>query len=139
MSKDESLFTQKQFIDAINRNELDRLHNIVSANVIDHDPVKGQIPGAQGYIRFFSRLHKAFPDLRIEIEQMVADDDDSVGFVYTLTGTHLGEYQMITPVGSRIQVRGMQVCRYENGKIAERWGKWDETGILRQLGVAVEV
>lgn len=59
----------------------------------------------------------------------------SVCLAYTLTGTHQGEFQGIAPTGRRIEVRGVQIGRFENGKIVERWGSTDELGIMRQLGV----
>lgn len=33
-----------------------------------------------------------------------------------------------------IEVSGVQLGRFENGKIVERWGSSDELGILQQLG-----
>jgi len=130
---------QQQFVDAVNSGELSRLNDFVSPNVIDNDPVTDQVPGALGYMRFFQSLRRAFPDMNIEVEQMVADDEDSVGFAYTFTGTHYGYYQGIAGTGSKVQVRGMQISRFEDGKMSERWGNWDELGILKQIGMLVEV
>ena len=36
--------------------------------------------------------------------------------------------------GKPIEVRGMQIGRFENGKMVERWGSSDELGILKQIG-----
>ena len=139
MSREENISIQMQFIDAVNGNELDRLNTLVSPNVIDNDPVEGQVPGPQGYIRFFRALRRAFPDMYIEVEQMVADDEDSVGFAYTFSGTHYGDYQGVEGTGNPVQIRGMQISHFEHGKMTERWGLWDEFGILKQIGVLVEV
>ena len=65
---------------------------------------------------------------------MVADDDN-VAVVYTLMGTHDGEFQGIAPAGKKIEVRGLQIGPFENGQIVERWGSSDELGILQQLGL----
>ena len=117
MSKEENISIQMQFIDAVNGNELDRLNGLVSPNVIDNDPVEGQVPGPQGYIRFFRSLRRAFPDMNIDIEQIVADDEDSVGFAYTFTGTHYGEYYDVEGTGSKVQIRGMQMTAAAVGVI----------------------
>ena len=66
---------------------------------------------------------------------MVADDDN-VAIAYTLTGTHEGDFNGVEPTGKRIEVRGMQIARFEDAKIVERWGSTDELGILRQIGAA---
>jgi len=71
----------------------------------------------------------------VAVEQMVADDDN-VAIAYTLTGTHEGDFNGVEPTGKRIEVRGMQIARFEDAKIVERWGSTDELGILRQIGAA---
>jgi steroid delta-isomerase-like uncharacterized protein len=139
MSKEENISVQQQFVDAVNSGELSRLNDFVSPNVIDNDPVSDQVPGPTGYMRFFQSLRRAFPDMNIEVEQMVADDEDSVGFAYTFTGTHYGYYQGVAGTGNRVQIRGMQISRFEDGKMTERWGNWDELGILKQIGMLFEV
>ena len=133
MSKEEIIYIQERFIDAVNNNELERLNELVSPNVIDNNPVSGQVPGPQGYIRFFKSLHHGFPDMNIEVEQMVADEEDSVGFVYTFSGTHHGEYSGVSGTGNHVQIKGMQISHFEHGKMTERWGSWDETGLLKQI------
>jgi predicted ester cyclase len=67
---------------------------------------------------------------------MVADDDH-VCIAYTLTGTHQGQFHGIPPTGKKIEVRGMQIGRFDNGQLVERWGASDELGILNQLGAQV--
>jgi steroid delta-isomerase-like uncharacterized protein len=135
MSREEIICIQKRFIDAVNNDELDKLNEMVSPNVIDNDPVTGQVPGPQGYIRFFKSLRRAFPDMSIDVEQIVADEDDSVGFTYTFSGTHYGEYSGMSGTGNHVQIKGIQVSHFEQGKMTERWGNWDELDIMRQIGM----
>ncbi len=105
-SKEEIIYIQKRFIAAVNNNELDQLNDLVAPNVIDNDPVAGQVPGPQGYIRFFRSLRRAFPDMNIDVEQIVADEEDSVGFVYTFSGTHYGDYSGVSGTGNHVQIKG---------------------------------
>lgn len=97
-----------------------------------------QGPGPQGYIDLFTTMRKAFPDMQVDVEQMVADEDN-VAFAYTLTGTHKGEYMGIEGTNRSIKVRGMQISRFRNGKMVERWGSSDELGILKQIGAEVKI
>jgi len=53
---------------------------------------------------------------------------------YTLTGTHEGEFQGIAATGRKVEVRGVQIGRFENAQIVERWGSTDELAIMSQLG-----
>lgn len=96
----------------------------------DHDVA------ADGYIHFFTMLTTAFPDASVAVDQMV-DDEDNIAFAYTLTGTHQGSFMGHEATGKRISIRGMQILRFENGKMVERWGMSDQMGILQQIG-AVE-
>jgi predicted ester cyclase len=44
---------------------------------------------------------------------------------------------VIPPTGRKIEARGLQIGRFEDGKIVERWGSSDELGILKALGADV--
>ncbi len=63
---------------------------------------------------------------------MVADED-KVAIAYTIEGTHKGEFQGVPATGKRIKARGLEICRFEDGKMAERWGSSDVLGIMQQL------
>lgn len=133
MSKEQNQATQEALAEAINGGELDKMDGLFTDDVVDHDPAEGQGPGAQGFKDFFTMMRSAFPDLQTSPEAIVVDEDFAA-IAYTLTGTHEGEFQGIAPTGRKIEARGMQIARFEDGKIAERWGSSDELGILKQLG-----
>jgi len=134
MSKQDNINNLQQFGEAVSSGKLEALNELVSANSVDHDPAPGQVAGPKGYIDFFSKLRTAFPDLGISLEYLVADDEN-VSFAYTITGTHQGDFNGIPATNKRIKARGMQISRFENGKMVERCGSSDELGILKQLGV----
>ena len=135
MSKQDNINKLQQFGEAVNSGNLEALNELVSINSVDHDPAPGQVAGPKGYIDFFSKLRTAFPDLKIEVEHLVADDEN-VSFAYTISGTHSGgDFNGIPATNRAIKARGMQISRFENGKMVERWGSSDELGILKQLGV----
>ena len=60
-------------------------------------------------------------------------DDDSIAFAYTLTRTHQGEFEGVAPTGRRVEVRGLQLGRFENGQIVERWGATDMATLVSQI------
>ena len=134
MGKESNIEAQQKFGDAINSGNLEELRNLISPHVKEHDPAPNQGPGPQGYIDFFTMMRTAFPDMNVDVEHMVADED-SVAFAYTLTGTHKGDFMGVVGTGKSIEVRGMQISRFEDGKLVERWGSTDELGILKQIGV----
>lgn len=133
--KKSNIASQEAFGEAVNTGNLGALDDLVAADSQDHDPAPGQVPGPAGYQAFFGEMRTAFPDLHIEVETMVADDDQ-VAFAYTLTGTHDGPFQGHDATGRKISVRGLQISRIADGRLVERWGSSDELGIMQQLGLA---
>ncbi len=133
MSRQDNIAAQERMGEAINNGDLDVLDEVMAPGVIDHDPAPDQGPGPQGFKDFFTTMRAAFPDLQVEVDHMVADDDN-VAFAYRVSGTHQGDFQGVAPTGKRMEARGMQISRFEDGKIVERWGATDEAGIMAQLG-----
>jgi steroid delta-isomerase-like uncharacterized protein len=133
MSQSESVAAAQRFGEIVNSGDFEKFGEVVAANSVDHDPAPGQAPGPAGYVAFFSTMRKAFPDMKVAVEHLVSDADN-VAFAYTLTGTHKGEFHGVAPTNKPIKIRGMQIARFENGKMVERWGSSDELGLLKQIG-----
>jgi len=133
VSREQNIAAQESLAESINNGDLDAAMESFSVDALDHDPAPGQGPGRAGFKDFFTELTSAFPDAHIEPAMLVADDEH-VCVAYKLTGTHKGDFQGIAATGRSIDVRGVQIGRFANGQIVERWGSTDEVGILRQIG-----
>lgn len=125
----------KRFGEIVNTGELDAFPEVVADGCVDNDPAPGQGAGPEGFKAFFTDMRSAFPDMKVEPQTMVSEGD-KVAFAYTLTATHDGEFMGIAATGKPIEIRGMQIGRFEDGKMVERWGSSDELGILKQIGSA---
>lgn len=121
MSKQDNITATQHLGEAINSGNLDALHKVFAPTVVDRDPAFDHGPGPEGFIHFFTKFRAAFPDLNIAVEQLVADDDN-VAIAYTITGTHQGDFLGIPATARQIKARGVQIARFENGQIVERWG-----------------
>ncbi len=125
---------QRMGAECIGENDLSVFGDIWADEVVDHDPAPGQGPGGAGLKGFWSDFLEAFPDLQIEVDELMADDD-RVTIAYRVNGTHQGEFMGAAPTGSKMEIRGLQMSRHrEDGKIVERWGSSDVLGILQQIG-----
>lgn len=133
MSKEINIAAQKKFGEGVNTGNYEIFNEVVAENSIDHDPAPGQAQGPDGYANFFGKLREAFPDMKLSVEQLGADED-TVSFAYRMTGTHKGDFMGIPASGSTINIRGMQISKFKDGKMVERWGSSDELGILKQIG-----
>ena len=125
----------KRFGEIVNTGELDAFPEVVAQGCVDNDPAPDQGPGPEGFKTFFTGMRVAFPDLKVEPQTVVAEGDQ-VAFAYEITGTHKGDFNGLAATGKPIKVRGMQIGRFEDGKMVERWGSSDELGILKQIGAA---
>ena len=133
MSQQANIEATKKMGEAVNKGNLDVLREVFAANVTDHDPAPDQGKGPDGFISLFTDMRTAFPDLKIAVENMVADEEQ-VAIAYTMTGTHKGNFLGIPPTDKKIKARGMQIAKFKDAKIVERWGSSDELGILKQIG-----
>jgi predicted ester cyclase len=77
----------------------------------------------------------AFPDWHSEVHLLVGEGDIIVER-FTASGTHRGEMFGVAASGKVISLPGINIFRIRDGRIVERWGRLDELGLFRQLGLA---
>jgi steroid delta-isomerase-like uncharacterized protein len=76
---------------------------------------------------------KAFPDLRMSVQEMVAEGD-KVAVLWTFSGTHTGSgYEGLPPTGTPVELRGITIWRIVDGRITEEWSSWSETGAYLRM------
>jgi predicted ester cyclase len=80
----------------------------------------------------FGRLLRAFPDLRVTVEDVIAEGDKVVAR-NTVTGTHQGEYMGLQATGKSVTYNEIFIARFAGGRIAETWGVVDVLSQMRQL------
>jgi predicted ester cyclase len=77
-------------------------------------------------------LTGAFPDLQVQIEDMVAEADRVVTRL-TFEGTHRGPFRGIEPTGRRVRFGAIRIYRLTDGKVIETWAHQDALGLLQQI------
>ena len=94
----------------------------------------GASAGPEVALQFRAMLHAAFPDLRITIEDIVAEGD-RVAVRARWTGAHRGPLPIVpVPVGNRpFSFTGMVFWRVRDHQIAERWANIDRLALIQQL------
>src|SRR5437868_8955984 len=76
---------------------------------------------------------QAFPDLRLQVERLIAEGD-WVTALWTFRGTHTaGGYAGLPATGTPIEMRGITIWRIVDGKIREEWSSFDELGAYSQV------
>jgi steroid delta-isomerase-like uncharacterized protein len=77
---------------------------------------------------------KALPDMRVKVNQMVAEADLVVVY-WTSSGTNSQEGMGFPATGKKITVPGMTIFRFKNGKISEEWSVFDMSSAMQQAGL----
>lgn len=101
---------------------------------VDHDAPPGQGPGLAGLKATFAHMFSAFPDCRVEVQKLVAEDDTVVARV-RFSGTHKGVFFGIPPTGRYGARTSTHILKVRDGKLSEHWGNADDLGMMMQLGV----
>ena len=123
----------KRVYEIISTGDFDRAEEIVDPDAPDNELLPGDPPAKliDTFKETFSEARKAFPDMRVTVEDLLAEGDRVAARV-TMRGTHRGEFQGLAPTGKWIQVRAIDMFRISNGKIVEHWGHADDpTASLR--------
>jgi steroid delta-isomerase-like uncharacterized protein len=129
----------REDLEAFNTGDWDRMRKVITPDSVYVEPATGRrIEGADAIIEANEGWKAAFPDARGTITAEFACDDRVVVEV-TWAGTHSGPLQLptggsIPPTGRRIETPAAQVCRVEDGKLAEVHHYFDMLGMLEQIG-----
>ena len=110
------------------------LDELFSPDYVYHGPQNQELRGTEGLKKILSQFLEAFPDLHLEIKDLVAEGDKVASRV-TMTGTHQGELHGIAPTGKEVNTTIILITRFADGKVAEDWESRDDLGLLQQLGV----
>ena len=130
MSAEENKAALRRLIDEIlNGGDLDAIDELVHEDYVDG---YGAAPGRAGYRELVQATRRAFPDIEVAVEDLVAENDRVVGR-FTIRGTHAGEFIGIPATGRRIEFAGMGMIRFRDGQMAERWNVSDIRGALEQI------
>ena len=134
MSTEENKTIVRRFEELFNEKQVDRADEFVAPDYIDHGALPGQAPGLDGAKQKWAMYIAAIPDLRVPIEDMVAEGDKVV-VRWTAEGTQRGELLGIPPTGKRLRFSGISIYRLAEGKVAEVWEQFDRLGLMQQHGV----
>ncbi len=135
MAESDNIQLAKQQIAALNARDLDQyLSRIDAAYVGESETAPGPIHGPEGVRQNIEMLFTAFPDLQIEVLQILASGDHVVAQL-RVTGTHKGNFAGIAPTNKSIVMQGCNVVEIRNGKAIRSRIYADNVSLFRQLGV----
>jgi steroid delta-isomerase-like uncharacterized protein len=101
---------------------------------LDYHRSSGELAGRRELREDIETFHAAFPDLEADIPRIMSQGE-KVSFIYTLSGTHEGEFEGIPPTGQEMSAKGSAIVTVKGGQISEYRIIFDNLGMLERLGV----
>ncbi|TNE48056.1 MAG: ester cyclase [Deltaproteobacteria bacterium] len=117
----------------INGGDESVLSDLVHQDYVYQSP-DDEVVGQDGLAAMFRGFRTAFPDLHLDVQDVIAKEDTTV-LDFAFRGTHQGEFMGIPATHRPFNIRGVVISRYKDGKIASEWEILDTANLLRQLGV----
>ncbi|HTR46425.1 MAG TPA: ester cyclase [Verrucomicrobiae bacterium] len=124
----------KNSIAKFNAGDLEGYLAMFDKAVMFHGLSRKLKPGVGGLREYYTDLRRAFPDMRLSSEDLIADGE-KVANRYTFYGTHKGEYMGVAPTMKLVVTPGIVINLFRAGKCIETWQSTDALGFLAQLGV----
>jgi steroid delta-isomerase-like uncharacterized protein len=138
MAADDNKRLVRRFYEEVwGKGNVDVVDDVFADDYVRHDlRATSAAPGPEGQKQIARAFRAAFSDLRFEIEIVIADVD-YVAARWTARGTHTGSWGAVEATGRPMTLSGVNIFRFERGRVAEIWNHRDDLGLQEQLGVAV--
>jgi steroid delta-isomerase-like uncharacterized protein len=113
--------------------KLEVVDELLAEDFVDHTPLPGLPPTREGVKMLFAAMRSAFPDLRVRIDEQVADGEKVVTRKSFL-GTHRGEFVGLAGSGRPLDLEVIDVLTFRDGRITEHRVLFDRMALMQQLG-----
>ena len=132
---EENIASARRWYDeALNQQKAGVFGEILWPNAVHHPGVFPDALGAEAIAKSLGALAAAFPDIRYTVDDVLADDD-RVLVRWSGKGTHTGTaFLGVETSGKPVEWNGMNVFRFQCGRIIESWSETNGLSALRQIG-----
>ena len=137
MSQENKALTERWFEEVWNKGRAEAIREMVTEDLVVHglSDAKGEaIKGVKEFDRFHSQFVNAFPNIQVEVEDLIAEGD-KVAARCTVRAKHTGDALGVAPTNTDVDFTGIAIVRISGGKIVEAWNNFDFMKMNRQLGI----
>ena len=125
---------QKLFSEVMTGKNLSIADEIFAPGFINHG-IPNAKKGPDGFKEVLQQFFDAYPDMKINVEHIIADDNNMVATRGHWTGTNKGSFMGMPASSKTVRVEFIDVWKIENGKLAENWVQMDMVGMMQQTGM----
>ena len=112
--------------------DMQAFDEIMDESFVNHTAMAGMPSGPDGIVQTIQMFRAAFPDLTVEINEQVAEND-LVVTRKAFYATHRGLFMGIAATGKKIKIDTIDIIRLRNGKYVEHWAVRDMMSVMQQL------
>jgi steroid delta-isomerase-like uncharacterized protein len=125
----------RRLYDLINAGDIDGFGRQLADDFVEHEELPGIPPTKAGVVQYFGMMLAAFPDMRMDVEDVIASGDKAVARL-RVTGTNKGGFMGMPATGKSVSVKLIDITRFgDDGLAREHWGVVDQLAMMQQLGV----
>jgi steroid delta-isomerase-like uncharacterized protein len=124
---------QEFYEEMLTNGNLDKIDDLVTDDVVDHEQMPGQPEGKEGVKFFVNTMREGFSDIKATVGQSLESGDLAAAQV-TITGKHTGEFMGVPASDKSFEIGAIDIIRIEDGKCAEHWGVTDNMALMQQIG-----
>ena len=115
---------------------LEVIDEICSPDYVRHEVNIYEDRNIDDYKDWIKFIRKAYPDHKSTIDEIIVKDDKTI-IRWTHTGTNTGPRGDMGPTGKKINISGVFIAKWINGKIVEEWVYYNQEALSKQLGYNV--
>ncbi|GAA3894730.1 ester cyclase [Leifsonia kafniensis] len=120
--------------DHLNAGDIDKFGDLLADDFIEYELTPGFEPTKSGVKDFFRMQKAAFPDMKIDVQDVVVSGEKVVVRA-RFTGTNQGDFMGMAASGKSVNVQLIDIFRVgSDGLVHEHWGVYDALGMMQQIG-----
>lgn len=131
MSKENNIQTIYKLNDMVNKGDFLEIYNLFESDFIDHNP-GWKVTNVSEFVSLIKQATKDF-----QVHNTILDtiaEDDKVTVRIRNEGVHAKDSFGLAATGKKTSIEIIEIYRFRNNKIAERWVQSDMLGFFSQIG-----
>ena len=134
MSRERSEEVMRRYLtEVVAQGKLELIDELAAEDMVDHTQ---STPGRAGLVQHVTGFRSRNPDVTVEVERIIADENEVVG-IWTWRATPVGEMYGVRSRGKPISVKVASVFRLRDGLLVDYEVISDGLGAVRQMGAEI--